>query len=29
MNNLQDFYNQIIDWNKKAGVKDHEVIWNI
>lgn len=24
MNNLQDFYNQIIDWNKKAGVKDHE-----
>lgn len=24
MNNLQDYYNQIIDWNKKAGVKDHE-----
>ena len=24
MNNLQDYYNQIIDWNKKGGVKDHE-----
>lgn len=24
MNNLQDYYNQIVDWNKKAGVKDHE-----
>lgn len=24
MNNLQDYYNQIIGWNKKAGVKDHE-----
>lgn len=24
MNNLQDYYNQIIDWNTKAGVKDHE-----
>jgi len=24
VNNLQDYYNQIIDWNKKAGVKDHE-----
>lgn len=24
MNNLQDYYNQIIDWNKCAGVKDHE-----
>lgn len=22
MKNLQDYYNQIIDWNKKAGVKD-------
>ncbi len=25
MKNLQDFYNQILDWNKKAGVKDHEI----
>jgi len=24
VNNLQDYYNQIVDWNKKAGVKDHE-----
>lgn len=24
MNNLQDYYNQIVDWNTKAGVKDHE-----
>lgn len=24
MNNLQDYYNQIISWNTKAGVKDHE-----
>ena len=24
MNNLQDYYNQIVNWNKKAGVKDHE-----
>lgn len=23
MNNLQDYYNQIISWNTKAGVKDH------
>lgn len=23
MNNLQDYYNQIVAWNKKAGVKDH------
>lgn len=24
MKDLQGYYNQIIDWNKKAGVKDHE-----
>jgi len=24
VNNLQDYFNQIVDWNKKAGVKDHE-----
>jgi hypothetical protein len=24
VNNLQDYYNQIISWNTKAGVKDHE-----
>lgn len=23
MNNLQDYYNQIVSWNVKAGVKDH------
>lgn len=25
MKNLQDYYNQIIDWNTKAGVKDHQI----
>lgn len=24
MKDLQDYYNQIVDWNTKAGVKDHE-----